>query len=70
MRQSVAKDIDCDYELEVPKKTITKPPVCPRCQAEEWNPVYQPEVAADAVHSAAHHRRREVYVGVPTVYTI
>jgi NAD(P)-dependent dehydrogenase (short-subunit alcohol dehydrogenase family) len=33
-------------------------------------PVYQPEVAADAVHWAAHHRRREVYVGIPTVYTI
>jgi NAD(P)-dependent dehydrogenase (short-subunit alcohol dehydrogenase family) len=33
-------------------------------------PVYQPEIAADAIHWAAHHRRREVYVGVPTVYTI
>jgi NAD(P)-dependent dehydrogenase (short-subunit alcohol dehydrogenase family) len=33
-------------------------------------PVYQPEVAADAIHWAAHHRRREIYVGVPTVYTI
>jgi NAD(P)-dependent dehydrogenase (short-subunit alcohol dehydrogenase family) len=33
-------------------------------------PVYQPEVAADAVHWAAHHRRREVYVGAPAVYTI
>jgi NAD(P)-dependent dehydrogenase (short-subunit alcohol dehydrogenase family) len=33
-------------------------------------PVYEPEVAADAVHWAAHHRRRQVYVGVPTVYTI
>ncbi|HSD76142.1 MAG TPA: SDR family oxidoreductase [Solirubrobacteraceae bacterium] len=33
-------------------------------------PVYQPEVAAEAVHWAAHHRRREVYVGLPTVYTI
>jgi NAD(P)-dependent dehydrogenase (short-subunit alcohol dehydrogenase family) len=33
-------------------------------------PVYSPEVAARAVHWAAHHRRREVYVGVPTVYTI
>lgn len=33
-------------------------------------PVYQPEVAADAIHWAARHRRREVYVGVPTVYTI
>ncbi len=33
-------------------------------------PVYQPEIAADAIHWAAHHRRREVYVGLPTVYTI
>ncbi len=33
-------------------------------------PIYQPEVAADAVHWAAHHRRREVWVGLPTVYTI
>jgi short-subunit dehydrogenase len=33
-------------------------------------PVYQPEVAADAVHWAAGHRRRQVYVGVPTVYTV
>jgi NAD(P)-dependent dehydrogenase (short-subunit alcohol dehydrogenase family) len=33
-------------------------------------PVYQPEVAADAIHWAAHHRRREMYVGIPTVYTI
>ena len=33
-------------------------------------PVYEPEVAADAVHWAAHHRRRQVYVGIPTLYTI
>src|SRR3954462_4499864 len=33
-------------------------------------PVFQPELAADAVHWAAHHRRREIYVGLPTVYTI
>src|SRR3954449_9504592 len=33
-------------------------------------PYYQPEVAADAVHWAAHHRRREIYVGAPTVKTI
>jgi NAD(P)-dependent dehydrogenase (short-subunit alcohol dehydrogenase family) len=33
-------------------------------------PVYQPEVAADAVHFAAGHRRRQVYVGIPTVYTV
>jgi NAD(P)-dependent dehydrogenase (short-subunit alcohol dehydrogenase family) len=33
-------------------------------------PVFQPEVAARAVHWAAHARRREVYVGLPTVLTI
>ena len=33
-------------------------------------PVYQPEVAADAIHYAAHHRRREVWAGIPTLYTI
>jgi NAD(P)-dependent dehydrogenase (short-subunit alcohol dehydrogenase family) len=33
-------------------------------------PIFQPEVAARAVHWAAHHRRREIYVGFPTVYTI
>jgi NAD(P)-dependent dehydrogenase (short-subunit alcohol dehydrogenase family) len=33
-------------------------------------PYYQPEVAARAIHWAAHHRRRQVWVGVPTVYTI
>lgn len=33
-------------------------------------PVYQPDVAADAIHWAAHHRRRELYVGLPSVYTI
>jgi NAD(P)-dependent dehydrogenase (short-subunit alcohol dehydrogenase family) len=33
-------------------------------------PIYQPDVAARAVYWAAHHRRRELYVGFPTVYTI
>jgi NAD(P)-dependent dehydrogenase (short-subunit alcohol dehydrogenase family) len=33
-------------------------------------PIYQPEVAARAIYWAAHHRRRELYVGLPTVYTI
>jgi len=33
-------------------------------------PVFQPEVAAEAVRWAAHNRRREVYVGLPTVLTI
>src|SRR4051794_3061133 len=39
-------------------------------QPQPVPPVYEPEVAADAVHFAAHSRRREVYVGLPTVYTI
>ena len=33
-------------------------------------PIYQPEVAADAVYWAAHHQRRELYVGRPAVKTI
>jgi NAD(P)-dependent dehydrogenase (short-subunit alcohol dehydrogenase family) len=33
-------------------------------------PIYQPEVAAEAVHHAAHSRRRQVWVGAPTIYTI
>lgn len=33
-------------------------------------PIYQPEVAARAVVWAAHHDRREVWVGLPTVIAI
>jgi NAD(P)-dependent dehydrogenase (short-subunit alcohol dehydrogenase family) len=33
-------------------------------------PIFQPEVAARAVYWAAHRRRREVYVGWPTVKAI
>jgi NADP-dependent 3-hydroxy acid dehydrogenase YdfG len=33
-------------------------------------PVYQPEVAARAIVFAAQHPRRELWVGLPTVYTI
>jgi len=32
--------------------------------------VYQPEVAAEAIHWAAHHRRRELFVGIPAVKAI
>ncbi|WP_299826528.1 SDR family oxidoreductase [uncultured Pontibacter sp.] len=32
--------------------------------------IYQPEVAADAILFAAHHNRREIYVGYPTVQAI
>jgi NAD(P)-dependent dehydrogenase (short-subunit alcohol dehydrogenase family) len=33
-------------------------------------PIFEPEVAADAVHWAAHHPRRELYVGWPTLKAI
>ena len=33
-------------------------------------PIFQPEVAAEAIVWAAHHRRREVHVGLPTVEAI
>jgi NAD(P)-dependent dehydrogenase (short-subunit alcohol dehydrogenase family) len=33
-------------------------------------PIFQPEVAARGVVTAVHKRRREMYVGFPTVYTI
>lgn len=33
-------------------------------------PIYQPEVAADAIVWAAHHRRREVWVGASSVKAI
>lgn len=33
-------------------------------------PVFQPEVGARAVHWAAHHRRRQVYVGFSSALTI
>jgi NAD(P)-dependent dehydrogenase (short-subunit alcohol dehydrogenase family) len=43
---------------KLPKQTMPVPPI------------YQPEVAADAIHYAAHHKRRQVYVGLPTVMNI
>jgi short-subunit dehydrogenase len=33
-------------------------------------PIYQPEIAADAIYHAAHHKRRQIYVGIPTVMNI
>lgn len=33
-------------------------------------PIYQPEIAAEAVYWAAHHDRRELWVGLPTVKAI
>src|SRR5215467_14020934 len=36
-------------------------------KAQPVPPIFQPEVAARAIHYAAHHGRREMYVGMPTV---
>jgi hypothetical protein len=33
-------------------------------------PIFQPEIIADAIHYAAHHPRREVYLGWPTVKAV
>src|SRR5438105_767409 len=43
---------------KLPKQTMPVPPI------------YQPEIAADAIHHAAHHRRRQIYVGIPVVMNI
>jgi NAD(P)-dependent dehydrogenase (short-subunit alcohol dehydrogenase family) len=39
-------------------------------QPQPVPPIFQPEVAADAIVWAARHQRRELYVGGPTVQTI
>src|SRR2546430_1502200 len=39
-------------------------------RAQPVPPIYQPEVGAEAILFAAHHDRREMYVGYPTVEAI
>ncbi len=39
-------------------------------QTQPVPPMYQPEVPADAIHYAAHHKRRQIYLGMPTVMNI
>jgi hypothetical protein len=39
-------------------------------RAQPVPPIYQPEVAADAIFWAAHHDRRELWVGMTTVAAI
>jgi NAD(P)-dependent dehydrogenase (short-subunit alcohol dehydrogenase family) len=39
-------------------------------RAQPVPPVYQPELAAEAIHWAAHNDRREVWFGLPTVAAI
>jgi short-subunit dehydrogenase len=37
---------------------------------QPYPPVFQPEVPAGAIYYAAHHRRRELFVGWPTLKTV
>jgi hypothetical protein len=37
---------------------------------QPYPPVFQPEVPAEAIHYAAHHHRREMFVGWPTLKTV
>src|SRR5438552_6335923 len=39
-------------------------------KAQPVPPIFQPEVAAEAIYFAAHHPRREFYVGLPSVKAI
>jgi NAD(P)-dependent dehydrogenase (short-subunit alcohol dehydrogenase family) len=39
-------------------------------QPQPVPPIYQPEVAANVIVWAAHHRRKRIWVGYPTVQTI
>lgn len=39
-------------------------------KAQPVPPIYQPEIAADAIMYAAHHHRREIYVGASSVKAI
>ncbi|HJT81527.1 MAG TPA: SDR family oxidoreductase [Chthoniobacterales bacterium] len=40
------------------------------CKPQPVPPIFQPEVAADAIVYAAHSNRREIYVGMPTVTAV
>jgi NAD(P)-dependent dehydrogenase (short-subunit alcohol dehydrogenase family) len=39
-------------------------------RAQPVPPIFQPEVAAEAIHWAAHHEKRELWVGTPVVKAI
>jgi NAD(P)-dependent dehydrogenase (short-subunit alcohol dehydrogenase family) len=39
-------------------------------RAQPVPPIFQPEVAAEAIYFAAHHPRREFYIGAPSVAVI
>jgi len=39
-------------------------------KTQPYPPVFQPEVPAEAIFHAAHYRRREMFVGWPTIKTV
>src|SRR5438270_2653623 len=39
-------------------------------KAQPVPPIFQPEIAAEAIVYASHYPRREIYVGMPTVAAI
>ena len=39
-------------------------------QPKPMSPIFQPEVAADAIYWAAHHHRRDVFVGLPSLLSV
>ena len=39
-------------------------------KAKPASPPYQPEIPAEAIHYAAHHRRKEIRLGWPTIEAI
>jgi hypothetical protein len=39
-------------------------------KAQPVPPIFQPEIAGEAIYFAAHHRRRQMFVGLPTVLSI
>lgn len=40
------------------------------CAPQPVPPIFQPEIAAEAIYWAAHHQRREVFLGAPTIEAI
>jgi NAD(P)-dependent dehydrogenase (short-subunit alcohol dehydrogenase family) len=40
------------------------------CKPKPASPPYQPEIAAEAIHYAAHHRRKQILVGFPTLEAV
>lgn len=67
---------DVDVDITMVHLPAVNTPQFDWCRARLPNrpqpvpPIYQPEVAADAIVWAAEHPRREVWVGVPTWKTI